>query len=213
MKSILLAVLLAAAASPAAASDVATFRVGTVELKALLPSGYCAPEGKDAAVAQVLATGDTRNVTHLTAISCDSAKAWMDYFILKTPNELLLITTTNTEIQEAVGPALEAADISQDVGEAAKSLSRTMGSEVQIKGQVRGHGRDQHCLYLGAILDMKAPERGIEYTLAMSGCMTVIEGKMITIYRYAPGKTTADIRKLMPSVLAFAKTISPIAAK
>ena len=49
-------------------------------------------------------------------------------------------------------------------------------------------------------------------TLAMSGCMTVVSGKVVTIYRYAPGTTDADIRALMPSVLAFAKAIKPVAA-
>jgi hypothetical protein len=160
----------------------------------------------------MLAAADNRNVTHLTAMSCDADKAWKDYFILKTPNELLAVSTNTAEFQQAVGSALKAAVSAKDVDEASNSLSRTMGSPVQVKGEVRGYGQDANCLYIGAVLDMAAPERGIAYTLAMSGCMTVVSGKVVTIYRYAPGTTDADIRKLMPSVLAFAKAIKPIAA-
>ena len=211
MKSILIAGLIAAIAIPAAAQS--RFRVGTVEFTAALPAGYCsATEGKNAAVAQMVAAADNRNVTHLTALSCDADTAWKDYFILKTPNELLAISTNTAELQQAVGPALKTALTTADNEEASKSVSRTMGSPVQIKGEVRGYGQDANCLYLGAVLDMDAPERGIKYTLAMSGCMTVVAGKVVTIYRYAPGTTDADVRKLMPSVLAFAKAITPVAA-
>ncbi|MDK2770079.1 MAG: hypothetical protein KYX69_20460 [Sphingomonas sp.] len=210
MKSILIAGLLAAIATPAAAQH--RFRVGTVEFTTALPAGYCAAEGSNAAVAQMVAASDNRNVTHLTTLSCDADKAWKDYFILKTPNELLAVSTNTTELQQAVGPVLKAAQSGGENDEASKSVSRTMGSPVQIKGEVRGYGQDAHCLYLGAVLDMAAPEKGISYTLAMSGCMTVVSGKVVTIYRYAPGTTDADVRKLMPSVLEFAKAIKPVAA-
>ncbi|MFN4096620.1 MAG: hypothetical protein ACK4GG_07625 [Sphingomonas sp.] len=208
---ILIAGVLAATATPAATQN--RFRVGTVEFSAALPAGYCAAaEGKPAAVAQMLAAADNRNVTHLTALSCDADKAWKDYFILKTPNELLAVSTNTAELQQAVGPALKAASSAKDVEEASKNLSRTMGSPVQVKGEVRGYGQDAQCLYLGAVLDLVAPDKGVKYTLAMSGCMTVVSGKVVTIYRYAPGTTDADIRALMPSVLAFAKAIKPVAA-
>ncbi|MBA4762905.1 hypothetical protein [Sphingomonas sp.] len=209
MKSILITGLIAAIATPAAAQN--RFRVGTVEFTTELPAGYCPAEGKNAAVAQMLAAADPRNVTHLTAMSCSADMAWKDYFILKTPNELLAVSTTTAELQRAIGPALNAQSGGENE-EASKSVSRTVGSPVQIKGEVRGYGQDAHCVYLGAVLDMAAPERGIAYTLAMSGCMTVVSGKVVTIYRYAPGTTDADIRKLMPSVLAFAKAIKPVAA-
>ena len=210
MKSILIAGLLAAIATPAAAPN--RFRVGTVEFTTALPAGYCAVDGKQAAVAQMLAASDNRNVTHLTAVSCDADKAWKDYFILKTPNELLAVSTTTAELQQAIGPALKAAQSAASLDEASKSVSRTMGSPVQIKGEVLGYGQDANCVYLGAVLDMAAPERGIAYTLAMSGCMTVVAGKVVTIYRYAPGTTDADIRKLMPSVRAFAKALTPVSS-
>lgn len=210
MKSLLIVGLLVAIATPVAAQS--RFRVGTVEFTAALPAGYCpAAEGKNAAVAQMVAAADNRNVTHLTVLSCDAEKAWKDYFILKTPNELLAVSTNTAELQRAIGPALNAQSGGENE-EASKSVSRTMGSPVQIKGEVRGYGQDAHCVYLGAVLDMAAPERGIAYTLAMSGCMTVVSGKVVTIYRYAPGTTDADVRKLMPSVLAFAKAIEPVAA-
>lgn len=211
MKSLLIAGLVAAVATPAAAQS--RFRVGTVEFTAALPAGYCsATERKAAAVAQMMAAADNRNVTHLTAISCDTDKAWKDYFILKTPNELLAVSTNTAEFQQAVAPVLKAASSAKDVEEASANLSRTMGSPVQVNGEVLSYGQDTHCLYLGAVLDMAAPEQGINYTLAMSGCMTVVSGKVVTIYRYAPGTTDADIRALMPSVLAFAKAIKPVTA-
>ena len=168
MRAILIAGLLAAFVTPAAAQN--SFRVGAVEFTTALPAGYCAAEGKNAAVAQMLAAADNRNVTHLTAMSCDADKAWKDYFILKTPNELLAVTTDTAELQRAMGPGFNAQS-GGDNEEASKSVSRTIGSPVQIKGKVRGYGQDANCVYLGAVLDMAAPERGIAYTLAMGGCM------------------------------------------
>jgi hypothetical protein len=50
-----------------AADAVATFRVGGVDFKLPLPSGYCLPVDKYIDVAQVVAATDNQNVTDLTA--------------------------------------------------------------------------------------------------------------------------------------------------
>jgi len=210
MKSLLIAGLVAAIATPA--SGQSRFRVGTVEFTAALPEGYCIADGQNAAVAQRVAAADKLSVTHMTAVSCDSEKAWIDYFILKTPNDLLAVSTSTADFQQVVGPLLKGAPSAKEVEEVNDGLARATDSQVKIKGEARGYGQDANCLYIGAVLERAAPESGLTHVFAMSGCMTVVSGKVVTILRYAPGSTDADIRALMPSVLAFAKAIKPVAA-
>lgn len=209
MKMVLIAALGVGLSAPAA--DVA-FRVGSVEMVAPVPKGYCPAEGNVAATAQRIAAADSRNVTHATVTACTADKTWRDYFILKTPNELLGVATTTAELQAAVVPALKQADSAAAMAETSKGLSGTLGSKVEVKGEVLGYGQDDRCVYLGGVLDLNAPDRGIAYTLAMAGCMTVVGGRVVTIYRYAPGTSAADVRALLPSVRNFAGSIRVKAA-
>lgn len=204
--SLALATLPPASLAPAAAE--ADFKIGPVALSATIPAGYCLPEGDDATAAQMIAAADRSNATLLTVNSCTKGEAWKNYFLVKVPVQLIPLTVTNAQLQAELGPALDQAIESDEVSKSvSESTSGTLGTEVQVKGQIKGYGKDETCLYLGGVMDAAVPKTGLKYTLAVVGCMTVVGGKVVTVYRYAPGTTEADILALRPSTLAFAQGI------
>lgn len=208
----LLPIALMASAPEENRSDA--FRVGLVSFTAAIPPGFCLPGEEDAAVSQLVAAGDTANVTHLTVNSCDKSRRWVDYYLVKTPTTILLATTTNEEFQRVMEPVLAEGFDSEAIGKSASErLSDMMQTKVDIKGKVSSFGKDETCVYLGGILDAKAPDRDTAYTLAMAACMTVIEGKVMTIYRYGAGDTVAAIEALRPAAKAFAKDIAVAATR
>lgn len=204
----------ALAAVPADASkSVGKFRVGTVVLAAAIPDGFCLPDSETAAVAQLVAAGDRGNVTHLTINHCDEAQRWTAYFLVKTPTEALMVTTTNAEFQKVVEPILTKGFNSEEIAaSASKDVSATLQSKIDLKGQIRFLGKDETCLYLGGVFDVTGAS-GSSYTLAMAQCMTVVEGKVLSVYRYGEGKDSKAVEALQPSAKAFAKGIRRASAQ
>jgi hypothetical protein len=185
------------------------FRVGTVAFNLPVPEGFCLPEGEDAAAAQLIAASDRDNVTHLSLLQCDEKRRWIDYFLIKTPTVALMATMTNAELQQAVEPELAKGFNSDEiVASVSKEVSDTFRSKVDLKGQIVFLGKDESCLYLGGVFDV-AGANGTGYTLAMAQCMTVVEGKMLSIYRYGGGKGRKAVEALMPSTKILAKAIRP----
>ncbi|MFL9841289.1 hypothetical protein ABS767_09965 [Sphingomonas sp. ST-64] len=212
MNAALFAMSIALATAAPAASQ-SEFKIGPVALTATLPTGYCLPEGDDATAAQMVASADNVNATLLTVNSCTKSEAWKDYYLVKVPVQLIPVTITNAELQAQVGPALEQAIDSDQINKkASERTTETLGTEVQVKGQIKGYGKDETCLYIGGIMDAAVPKTGLKYTLAVTGCMTVVGGKMLTIYRYSPGKSEADILRLRSATRAFAQGIRVKAA-
>ena len=96
------------AAPPAVAADAA-FRVNGVEFQVPLPTGYCLPAGADIDLAQTLAAGDDRNVTHLSLRACGARAedGILDYILVKTPKSVLLATVTREQLLEGLGEVFE----------------------------------------------------------------------------------------------------------
>lgn len=200
-----------ALAAGSASSDVqpSAFRVGAAAFNLPVPEGFCLPEGKDAAAAQLIAASDRDNVTHLSLLQCDETRRWLDYFLIKTPTVALMATVTNDEFQRAVEPDLAKGFNSDEiVASASKDVSETFQSKVDLKGKIVYLGKDEVCLYLGGVFDVTM-RGGVDYTLAMAQCMTVVAGKMLSIYRYGDGNDRKAIEALMPSTKALAKAIRP----
>jgi hypothetical protein len=190
------------------------FRIATVAFHAPVPEGFCLPEGKDAAAAQLVAAADRDNVTHLTVVHCDEKRRWTDYFLIKTPTAALMATMTNAELQQALEPILiKGLDSDAITKSASEQLSGTLQSKIDLKGRIEFLGKDDSCLYLGGVLNLKGEADGSGYTLAMAQCITVVEGKALTVYRYGDGEDRKAVEALMPSARAFAKAIRPASAQ
>lgn len=212
LSNLIVAAALAAGTLPSNTPPGA-FRVGPVAFNLPVPEGFCLPEGDDAAVAQLVAASDRDNVTHLSLLQCDRNRRWLDYFLIKTPTVALMATTTNDEFQRMAEPELAKGFNSDEItASVSKEVSKTVQSKIDLKGQIVFLGKDETCLYLGAVFDVTGAN-GSAYTLAMAQCMTVVEGKMLSVYRYGEGKDSKAVDALKPSAKALAKAIRPAAAQ
>jgi len=209
--SLIVAAALAAGSAP---SDTpSAFRVGPVAFDLPVPAGFCLPQGEDAAAAQLIAASDRDNVTHASLLQCDEKRRWVDYFLIKTPTTALVATMTNDAFQRAAEPELAKGFNSDEItASVSKDVSETVQSKIDLKGQIVFLGKDETCLYLGAVFDVTGAN-GTAYTLAMAQCMTVVGGKMLSIYRYGEGKDGKAVEALKPSAKALAQAIRPAAAQ
>ena len=133
----MLAVPALVAAAPSTSDRVADFRVGGVSFMLPLPAGYCLPSGRVADVMQLLAAGDTENVTDLSLAQCDGKmlSGASDYTIIKTPRRGLLVAIDRAELLEAVGKEFDSKlDITPMFDAAGKSMSDLTGRKIDVGG-------------------------------------------------------------------------------
>ncbi|MBX3593176.1 hypothetical protein [Sphingomonas sp.] len=208
----LLPVALGAAAFALMGADAAptgAFRIETVQFEVAPPPGYCLSSDREVAIDRRIAAADRMNVTHLSVHACGTKPPWRSYFLVKTPVQLLRVVTTTAELQAAVWPELVRGFDSRAIEtRSSDQATRVLGARTTVKGEMVPLGKDESCLYLGGVIDVRTPERKVGYTLSVAGCMTVVGGRVMTIYRYAPGTTMDSVRALMPSARAFAAAIN-----
>lgn len=224
MRTVLAALCLAAtclvatplSAAPKAPAE-ASFRLGGMTFRLPLPSGYCLPQGLDVDVAQQVAAGDIENLTHLTLFPCTSGKGGpgigdQNYIVIKTPRQVLLTQVSREELLKGLGeefekPAFaEALTSGNSLKDIAKGASEALGTPVDLSGEVAPRGKDEICAYLGGTL--KVETKAISYTVAVGGCITSIEGRVMTVYWYGPDQGPAGIARLLVKTKALAATIT-----
>ena len=210
--------LLASAATPALAQEAQTarFNITGVDIALPVPAGYCLPEGKRAAVAQLLAASDDTNVTDLTLNRCEDDRAFADYYLVKTPKAMLAVTVTRAQLIDLMvktidDPALKAALDPAKIGpEVEKSLERVIGQKTTIGGEVKWLGHDDVCVYLGGVISLK--RANADYKRALSGCLTAVSGRALTIYRYSDGTDPANVTRNLADAKALALSMKGSAA-
>jgi hypothetical protein len=225
MRSIYAALCLAAAAfgSTALAADPpaaprASFRVGGVEFQLPLPSGYCLPRGLQVDVAQLVAAGDTANVTDLTLFPCAAPTGGpdlgtqKDYVLIKTPKQAMLTQVTRKELLEGLGEAFdnlaftEALASGKLMKDAGQGVSEVVGTKVDLSGNVAPRGKDDVCAYLGGTMTVTAAVKS--YDLSVGACITAVGGLILTIYWYGPDEGPASVARLLVKAKGVARTIT-----
>lgn len=207
----MVAILSAMALTSAAAgtSDrLADFRVGGVSFRLPIPAGYCLPSGRMADVMQLLAAGDTENVTDLSLAQCvdKMLPGASDYTIIKTPRRGLLVTVDRAELLTAVGKEFDKKlDTSPMLDAAGKSVSGVAGTKISISGTFGPRGKDDVCAYMGGVLHYES--RTMTYDQPMGGCITAVGGRVLYIYRTGTKNDEAGILDLMRESRAIALSI------
>lgn len=197
------------AAGPAAAQRGGnlSFSVGAVDFVAPLPAGYCLPLGAQAESAKRTAALDTDNVTLLTLDSCGAGADASDYAIVKTP--AALVDTPMTLRKLLRDPAFARQTRPEAPADAEKAmeddLSARAGAPVDLVGGVGGMGHDEVCGYLAGTISAQGSASGV---FSLGGCMTVVGGRVVTIFFYGRGGDVATVRRLMAKARAFALSIS-----
>lgn len=229
MRTITAALCLAAAclrptALPAAepAPAEASFRLGGVAFKLPLPSGYCLPRELQVDVAQMVAAGDTQNVTDLTLFPCTAPVsgpglgALKDYILIKTPKEALLAQVSREELLQGLGEAFENPAFTEALAsgkfakDAGQGVSDVVGTKVDLSGNVAPRGKDDLCAYVGGTMAVTSAIKS--YTLSVGACITSVGGRILTVYWYGPDEGPASVARLLLKAKALAGTITAGAA-
>ena len=208
---------LAAMAPGAAHAADMSFSVDDVRLTAPIPAGYCLPTGRDKTVADLVAKGDIENVTLATLIRCDRAGRTdgfgNDYILIKTPNAAKGVRLQRAEFLKALAaefgkPDWQSGDLgTQATNDAAKNLSDTLKTPVEIKGEIRPRGTDSNCAYMGGSVNVNGG--GVTYPIILGACITTAAEKIVAVYTYDdPGKG-GDIAGKMRSARTLAMSIRP----
>lgn len=203
-----LAALLAAAATE-------PLQVGAVALQMAPPDGFCVPTTPGAkANAQVTAAMDADNVTLATLIPCGAAQMdGADYYLVKSPNAGLASTFERepfmAELEKAMALPTFADSSTTNTRNARveQNIEKVIGQRPDLTGGVKPLGRDKVCVYMGGVMSLTSGS--VSYSRAISACMTVIAGKVVTIYRYSEGDV-ANVAKHLASVRALAQQIRPL---
>jgi hypothetical protein len=196
------------------APATARFNVGSVAMDAKLPAGFCEPSGAAIAAARLTAASDPGNATDLTLYPCtDTSGAPPEYFLVKTPRNLLDTAMTREELLKALtaeleDPSFSAEKLSSEANSSASdSVSKASGVQVQVKTDIRPLGRDGECAYMGGVVALTAGSQS--GSVNVGGCITAVGNRVVMVFYYRAGSNIAEAAKLLPAAKALAMAITP----
>ncbi|PXA95089.1 hypothetical protein DMC47_19980 [Nostoc sp. 3335mG] len=213
MMAAVAAATLVAGQAGAQTAQKASFAVGGVAMEVTPPAGFCVPTGMAQAAAKMAEAADPNNATLASFYPCDkmSQARNTDYFLLKTIKTMTDVTFEREELlaaltAELTNPNFSADNLSKKAGEdSSKSVSDAVGTDVKVTTKILPLGRDADCAYMGGVV---AAAFGADtVTLSVGACLTVVGGRMVMVYRYAPGTTMEQAKPLLPQVRNLAMAI------
>ncbi len=209
MRGMMRAAALAAAvtAMPAWAQGsgaTAAFKIDTVSYAVPIPAGLCLPtSAKDVESANYAASLDKENVTLLTLYPCDGDRT--SYLLVKTPTAFVSAPVTLATIID--DPYFAAPREPEKLPQVEQTLENAVtertGKAVEVTSAVRGMGHDDLCGYIGGTVSAN----GGAIHVSLGGCMTVVGGRALTIFFYAPGNDPATVQQLMAKARKFGTTV------
>jgi len=175
----------------ARAADPMNFLVRDVTIRGSIPDGYCVPTGKNKAAADLLAKGDPENETPVTLIRCDQQDQpdgmRYDYYLIKAPRVAYAPMTRADFLammaKELALPTYQTGSTGKtSLNDAAGNLTDTLGTKVDLSGEIKPRGTDDVCMYLGG--EVKVSTAAASYPIAVGGCGTIVGGKIMFVYSY-----------------------------
>ncbi|PLK25600.1 hypothetical protein [Novosphingobium sp. TH158] len=179
-----------AMAQPVDSADPARhdFSIGTQNLTLPVPAGYCKPSGLSAEVARQTALADEQNITLATFYRCNQAGTISaeEYVLIKVPKMFMSVEREKQSALAALSEVMTAPNAPKFDGpaqrEAEKGISKVIGSEAKIGGQMGYMGTDADCVYIGGTVTVSAAQGSVNG--AWTGCMTVAAKRMFAVYVY-----------------------------
>lgn len=211
--SMMLALALGAAGATPATTD---FEVGGLKFRLAIPAGFCLPEGAAAARAAQVAASDPANVTDVSLIECGvTAPTLPELVVIKT---LRQYETTPVEREALVAgiaaalPTVTAPDAQQKLMDQSETnIASATGAKVELKGALRGQGRDAVCAYLGGSVEVAVQDRKV--TGLLGACLTVVGTRQFSVYRVSYKPLSDGGAQLLVQARVIALAITPLAAK
>ena len=185
-----------------AASKVQTITIGATKIDVPIPTGFCVSESaQDKAGDELMALGDPDNITHMILSECGKSKSYQgkaEYFMLKTPRQIVLAEIDRkTALQEfAAVIASNAVDTKQAMNNANRDINKVMPVDMNIVGDIQLRGQDDICTYITGAADVTAEKVGAAYRVALAGCLTTVDKKLISVNWYSYEVTPASIEKM-----------------
>lgn len=196
---------LAMAGSAGAEPIRTTFELVGKTYNVTIPDGFCPLDDQTRPVFDTIAAADTQNLTDLTFVDCNLAKAEASqrrYGIFKTPKSTLLtVLPPRAELLKqfagaitdgSMAKAMKDADVSN---QANKALKDTTGMDLHISGEPRFVEADEKAAYLVAA--MSGGTGGDVHKFSMAGGLTEVNGRLIALYLYGPYESDADVARLL----------------
>lgn len=211
--SMMLALALGAVGAAPATTD---FEVGGLKFRLTIPKGYCLPEGEAALRAAQAAASDPANVTDLSLIECGvTAPALPELVAIKT---LKIYETTPLEREALIAgaaaalPTITAPDAQQKLmDQSENNIANATGARVELKGALRGQGRDAVCAYLGGSIDVGVGDKKVTGLLGV--CLTVVGTRQFSVYRVSYKPLPDGGARLLAETRAIALAITPLPGK
>lgn len=208
------ALLLLAAPVAAAAADQpaeAPFRIGEAAMTMPIPAGLCLPTGDSAAIAQMTAAADGRNVTVADFWTCGAAEqAGTHYVLLKVPTQVLLMRLPKEDTLASLNATLTGPDSPKFGGDfdrmAKEGIDKVTGLQTKVESDFGYISRDADCIYMGGRVSIafeagKPAKPGLVAT-----CMTVVGEKLVNVNVY-DNRPDTGINAVMNEAHAIALTI------
>lgn len=209
--SMMLALALGAVGAAPATTD---FEVGGLKFRLTIPAGYCLPEGEMARRLAQTAASDPGNVTNVSLVEC-GVTSLPEIIAIKT---LRIYEWTPLEREPFVAgmaaalPTVTAPAAQQKLLDQSESnIASATGAKVELKGALRGQGRDAVCAYLGGSIDVAVQDKKVIGLLG--ACATVVGTRQFSVYRISYKPLPDGGARLLAETRAIALTITPLADK
>lgn len=209
--------MLAFALGAAGAAPTTTdFTIGGLKFRVAIPAGFCLPEGEQIAQAATIAASDPANITNVFLIQCGVQPPTLPELIsIKT---LRMFETAPLQRESFIAqmaaalPMIETPDMQQKLMQQTEgNISSATGAKVDLKGTVRGQGRDATCAYLGGSIDVAIAGR--QATGVIGACATVVGSRQFSVYRVSYKPQSDGGAGLLTETRKIALTISPVTDK
>lgn len=209
--SMMLALALGAVGAAPATTD---FEVGGLKFRLMIPKGFCLPEGEMVTRAAQTAASDPANVTDVSLVEC-GVTTLPELVAIKT---LRMYEKTALEREALVAgvaaalPAITAPAAEQKLMDQSESnIASVTGAKIDLKGALRGQGRDAVCAYLGGSIDVAVQDQ--KATGLLGACMTVVGTRQFSVYRVSYKPLPDGGARLLAETRAIALAITPLADK
>lgn len=204
-----LPLLIAAAPDPKAAQvtppTLLPFTVGKTDLRFVVPTGYCAPEGEAAAAIAMVNAADPANITPITVVSCrPGVVANADYYMVKATKQMLDGEFSRKVLLAGLGPAFKTFDSKTVMDQMRTAMKDNFGSSIKLgEGNIIPLGQDEVCGYLGGVIGVQSGSE--QKKMAAVVCITSVKMKVLGFYHFQADSPTLNQANMLASARALAE--------
>lgn len=196
--------------APAAAQNV-KFSVAGTNLQVPIPAGFCAPEASTKANAEKTLGADPSTIFLALIVRCEAPAndPLQDYIVITAPTSAAALSIPRSELLANMAADFDPPEfrdfIANEVSGPNSGRNDTLITGPNLSDPPIALGHDKVCLYLGG---EKPSAAGNPYTTRVGACMTSVNGKIISIYRYADTRLGWTIGRLLHEARTIALSAS-----